>query len=218
MLATMVPELQKDMELMEAYDNAVTLKEMFQQQARQERFETVKNLHSCKMTEGASINPHVLKMKGYVNQLDRLGFPISKELATDLILNLLPENHSQFVMNYNMNNMEKSISELHLMSKTVEKNIKKPSSNVLMVHKGKGMKKKGKGKAKVAKAAVVPVAKPLEQVKPQPVLASKHPKEKEGNCHFCHAPGHWFKICKLYLKDLKKKKGSATTTTGTHQK
>ncbi|KAK9109946.1 hypothetical protein Sjap_018006 [Stephania japonica] len=151
MLATMVPELQKDMELMEAYDMAVTLKEMFQQQARQERFETVKNLHSCKMTEGASVSPHVLKMKGYVDQLDRLGFPISQELATDLILNSLPESYSQFVMNYNMNNMEKSISELHLMLKTAEQNIKKPSGNVLMVQKGKGMKKKGKGKAKVAK-------------------------------------------------------------------
>ncbi|KAK9125081.1 hypothetical protein Scep_013927 [Stephania cephalantha] len=110
MLATMVPELQKDMKLMEAYDMAIMLKEMFQQQARQERFETVKNLHSCKMTEGASVSPHVLKMKGYVDQLDRLGFPISQELATDLILNSLPESYSQFVMNYNMNNMEKSIS------------------------------------------------------------------------------------------------------------
>ncbi|KAK9088831.1 hypothetical protein Scep_027913 [Stephania cephalantha] len=33
MLATMVPELQKDMELMEAYDMAITLKEMFQQRS-----------------------------------------------------------------------------------------------------------------------------------------------------------------------------------------
>ncbi|KAK9088295.1 hypothetical protein Scep_027377 [Stephania cephalantha] len=87
-----------------------------------------------------------------------------------------------------------------------------------MVQKGKGMKKKGKGKAIVAKAAVGPVAKPVEQVKPQPAPSSKHPKEKEGNCHFCHAPEHWFRNCKLYLEDLKEKKGSATTTTGTHQK
>ncbi|KAK9088941.1 hypothetical protein Scep_028023 [Stephania cephalantha] len=42
--------------------------------------------------------------------------------------------------------------ELHLMLKTAEQNIKKSSSNVLMVQKGKGMKKKGKGKARVAKA------------------------------------------------------------------
>ncbi|KAK9163105.1 hypothetical protein Syun_004007 [Stephania yunnanensis] len=142
------------------------------------------------MTEGASVSPHVLKMKGYVDKLDRLEFPISQELATDLILNSLPESNSQFVMNNNMNNMEKSILELYLMLKTTEQNIKKPSSNVLMVQKGKGMKKKGKGKAKVVKAAAAPVAKPMEQVNPQPVPASKHPKEKEGNCHFCRGPGH----------------------------
>ncbi|KAK9098293.1 hypothetical protein Syun_025338 [Stephania yunnanensis] len=126
MLATKVPELQKDMELMEAYDMAVTLKEMFQQQARQERLETVRNLHSCKMTEDASVSPHVLKMKCYVDQLDRLEFPINQELATDLILNSLPESYSQFLMNYNMNNMEKSISKLHLMLKTTKQNIKNP--------------------------------------------------------------------------------------------
>ncbi|KAK9142146.1 hypothetical protein Syun_011546 [Stephania yunnanensis] len=74
-----------------------------------------------------------------------------------------------------------------------------------MVQKGKGMKKKGKGKAKVVKAIVAPVAKPVEQVKPQPFPASKHPKEKEGNFHFCHTPGHWFRNCKLFLEDLKKK-------------
>ncbi|KAK9081026.1 hypothetical protein Syun_030706 [Stephania yunnanensis] len=39
MLSTMVPEHHKDMEHMEAYDMAMMLKEMFQQQARQERQE-----------------------------------------------------------------------------------------------------------------------------------------------------------------------------------
>ncbi|KAK9140417.1 hypothetical protein Scep_010098 [Stephania cephalantha] len=80
------------------------------------------------------------------------------------------------------------------------------------------MKKKGKGKAKVVKISSLHCRKAVEQVKSQPVPASKHPKEKEGNFHFCHAPGHWFRNCKLYLEDLRKKKGSATTTTGTHQK
>ncbi|KAK9169718.1 hypothetical protein Syun_001858 [Stephania yunnanensis] len=168
---------------MEAYDMVVTLKEMFQQQARQGRYETVKNLYYFKMIEGALVSPHVLKMKGYVDQLDILGFSISQELATDLILNSLPGSYLQFMINYNMNNMEKSISELYLMLKTTEQYIKKPSSNVLMVQKGKGMKKKGEDKAKVAKAATAPIAKLVEQVKPQPP-ASKHPKEKEGNYHF----------------------------------
>ena len=78
MLATMVPELQRDLEHVEAFEMIAHLKEMFQQQARQERYETMKALHSCKMAEGASVSPHVLKMKGYIDHLERLGFPMSR--------------------------------------------------------------------------------------------------------------------------------------------
>ena len=124
MLATMSSELQKDLENMEAYDMIFNLKEMFQQQARQERYETTKALHSCKMAEGASVSAHILKKKGYIEHLDRLGFPLSQELATDLILNSLPDSYGQFIMNYNMKEMDKSISELHAMLKTAEQNIK----------------------------------------------------------------------------------------------
>ena len=65
MLATMSSELQKDLENMEAYDMIFNLKEMFQQQARQERYENTKALHSFKMAEGTSVSAHVLKMKGF---------------------------------------------------------------------------------------------------------------------------------------------------------
>ena len=53
MLATMEPELQKQMEDMEAYDMIVHLKEMFQEQARHERFVATKELNSCKIAPGA---------------------------------------------------------------------------------------------------------------------------------------------------------------------
>jgi len=133
MLATMVPELQKNMEDKTAFEMVTHLKDMFQQQARQERFETNKALYSCKMAEGTSVSAHVMKMKGYIDHLTRLGFPIPLELATDLILNSLPKSYDQFVMNFNMNGMEKSVSELHGMLKTVEASVKKAPSTVLMV-------------------------------------------------------------------------------------
>ncbi|KAI3813961.1 hypothetical protein L1987_18697 [Smallanthus sonchifolius] len=63
------------------------------------------------MQEGTPIGSHVLKMKAYVEQLSRLGFPISDELATDIILQSLPKTFNQFVMKFNMNNWEKSISK-----------------------------------------------------------------------------------------------------------
>ena len=181
MLATMSSELQKDLENMEAYDMIFSLKEMFQQQVRQERYETTKALHSCKMAEGASVSAHVLKMKGYIEHHDRLGFPLSQELAIDLILNSLPDSYGQFVMNYNMNEMDKSISELHTMLKTAEQNIKSKPVHVLMVQNGNGFKNKGKGKGKGK-------GKSNAQPKPKPEPKAKAPKE--GVCFFCNEPGH----------------------------
>ena len=153
MLATMVPELQRDLEHMEAFGMLVHLKEMFQQQARQERYETTKALFFCKMAEGASVSPHVFNMKGYIDHLERLGFPMSQELATDVILNSLPGSYDNFVMDYNMNNMEESIFELHGMLKIVELSLKKRPSTVLSVPKQRGMKRKAK-KAKPPKDRV----------------------------------------------------------------
>ena len=129
------------------------------------------------MAEGTSVRAHVLKMKGYIEHLDRLGFPLSQELATDLILNSLPDSYDQFVMNYNMNAMDKSISELHTMLKIAEHNIKSKYGHVLMVQNGKGFKGKGKGKGKSN-----------AQPKPKPEPKAKAPKE--GVCFFCNEPGH----------------------------
>ena len=155
------------------------------------------------MTPGTSVSAHVLKMKGLIDQLDKLGAPISHELATDLILGSLLESYDQFVMNYNMHHMEKSIAELHGMLKNVETNIQK-TNPVLMVKKGEGMKRKGKSKSNKAK-------KGKGQFKPK---AEKPKPPKEGVCFFCNEQGHWKRNCKLYLEDLKKKKSSEATTSG----
>ena len=155
------------------------------------------------MTPGTSVSAHVLKMKGLINHLDKLGAPISHELTTNLILGSLPESYDQFVMNYNMHHMEKSIVELHGMLKNVETNIQK-TNPVLMVQKGEAMKRKGKGKGNKAK-------KGKGKSKPK---ANKPKPPKEGVCFFCNEQGHWKRKCKLYLEDLKKKKSSEATTSG----
>ena len=104
-------------------------------------------------------------------------------------------------MNYNMNEMDKSISELHTMLKTAEQNIKSKHGHVLMVQNGKGFKGKGKDKGK---------GKSNAQPKPKPKPKAKAPKE--GVCFFCNEPGHWKRNCKLYLEDLKKKKKTGETS------
>ena len=92
--------------------------------------------------------PHVLKMKGHLKDLERLGLKIEQDLAIDIIFQSLPEPYDRFVMNYNMHGMNKTVSELHGMLKTTEKNIK-TTKDVLMVNKGKSMKRMGKGKGKI---------------------------------------------------------------------
>ncbi|KAL4361036.1 hypothetical protein GQ457_04G021110 [Hibiscus cannabinus] len=86
MLATMVPELQKKYEDMSAYEMIQNLKEIYEGQARQEMYETCKALFQCKMNEGSPVGAHVIKMMGYIQTLEKLGFPLNNELSTDVIL------------------------------------------------------------------------------------------------------------------------------------
>jgi len=59
---------------------------MFLCQVRVERYEIPNSLFSCKLAKGSLINPHVIKMIGYIESLDVLGFTLLDELATDVIL------------------------------------------------------------------------------------------------------------------------------------
>ena len=75
---------------MDAYDMVVHLMKLYQGQEWQERFDVSKALLQCKMAEGNPIGAYALKMIVYVENLERLGFPLSQELAIDLVLQLLP--------------------------------------------------------------------------------------------------------------------------------
>nr|GEU74847.1 zinc finger, CCHC-type [Tanacetum cinerariifolium] len=80
------------------------------------------------------------------------GYAMPKELGVSLILN--NKDYDQFVQNYNMHNMGKSIVELHAMLKLHEKGISKKAKtpDVLAIREGKiqlGKKpKRAKGKDK----------------------------------------------------------------------
>ena len=105
----------------------------------------------CKLKEGDPLSPHVIKMIGYVQALDRLGFPLLDELATDAVLVSLPPSYGTFISNYHMHGMDKKLTELHGMLKVAEQDIKKGTHQVLMVQKSAKFKKswsKKKAKAK----------------------------------------------------------------------
>ena len=64
-----------------------------------------------------------------------MGANIDVETQVDMILNSLPWSFAQFKLNYNMNQMNFSISELMSFLQAVE-GVIKPGGNVLNVKKG----------------------------------------------------------------------------------
>jgi hypothetical protein len=87
----------------------VALNDMFATQARTERFNVSKAFVECKLTKGAPVGPHVIKMVGYAQRLEKLGFPLDKELSTNFILTYLPPSYGNFISNYHMHGAEKGV-------------------------------------------------------------------------------------------------------------
>jgi hypothetical protein len=132
MLATMSPDRQKQYEHVDAYTMIEGLRGMFQNQARTERYNISKSLFACKLAESSPVSPHVIKMIGYIETLDRLGFELHPDLATDVILQSLPASYEPFILNFQMNGLDKTLSELYGMLKTAEESIKKNPNHVMI--------------------------------------------------------------------------------------
>ncbi|KAD3336791.1 hypothetical protein E3N88_32310 [Mikania micrantha] len=217
MLATMEPNLQHDLEYLKAYEIIEELKLMFEVQARQEIYDTMISLVNCWMQEGTPVGLHVMKMKGYVERMERLGSPFKNDLAIIMILGSLPKLYNQFVMNYNMNGFEKSISELLGMLRLAEKNITNKPQSVLMIREGQVKKPNKQGKGKGKKPWVTPSGKgkAMEKFKKQeqkPAAKAPTKAPKNPNCFHCGEPNHWKRDCPKYLAEMKKNPVGAGTS------
>ena len=134
----------------------------------------------CKLKEGDPLSPHVIKMIGYVQALDRLGFPLLDELATDAVLGSLPPSYGTFISNYHMHGMDKKLTELHGMLKVAEHDIKKGMHQVLMVrNSGKFKKSWSKKKAKEKGTEMATSA-----------AAPKYGPDSKTICYHCKETGH----------------------------
>ncbi|KAK8993390.1 hypothetical protein V6N11_033491 [Hibiscus sabdariffa] len=140
-----------------------------------------------------------------LNTLEKLGFALNDELAIDVVLQSLPDSFSQFILNFNMNEIEKTLPQLLGMLRTAEGNMKKGrSKSVLMVREAKG-----KGK-KVAKSKGNGKTKP----KGKEALKPKGGVSKDGKCFHCGKTGHWKRNCPIYLEDVKKVKAVGASVSG----
>ncbi|KAK1601881.1 hypothetical protein QYE76_008090, partial [Lolium multiflorum] len=135
----------------------------------------------------------MLVMTGHAKKLSDLGIVIPNRLGINRVLQSLPPSYKNFVMNYNMQNMNKEFPELFGMLKAAEIEIKK-EHQVLMVNKTTSFKKQGKSKGKFKKGgkkAATPPMKPKSGPKP------------DAECYYCKEKGHWKRNCSKYLADLK---------------
>ena len=79
----------------------------------------------AKMEENRSTSEHVLRLSEYYNRLNQVGVNLPDDSVIDRVLQSLPPSYKGFVMNYNMQGMDKTIPELFAMLKAAEVEIKK---------------------------------------------------------------------------------------------
>ncbi|GJY51745.1 zinc finger, CCHC-type containing protein [Tanacetum coccineum] len=153
-------------------------------------------------------------LKYYLDTLERLGYDMPNKLGVSLILNSLNKDYDQFIQNYNMHSMGKTIGELHAMLKLHENGIlkKTKTSSVLAIQEGKiqkdkkkpqGAKGKDKGKNKLA-----------YDPKPKISPPSKRDNLAKGSvCHHWKEVGYWRRNYPFYQAELKKRKNAKMAST-----
>ncbi|KAK4389769.1 Retrovirus-related Pol polyprotein from transposon TNT 1-94 [Sesamum angolense] len=159
------------------------------------------------MTEGSSIQEHGVKMLSLVEKLEDLKTGLENDTYIDVILQSLPPSYDPFIVNFNMNGLEKSINELINMLVQYEATIKKSAPSVLIgeasTSKAKGRagrwkRKKGKAKAKTVvttkDAKSAPVA-PVGMGKGKKRMGTQQQSRANDICAYCHEKGHWKRDC-----------------------
>ncbi|GKE88384.1 zinc finger, CCHC-type containing protein [Tanacetum coccineum] len=174
------------------------LKTLFAQQSEHELLQITRDFHSFKQEEGHSVSSYILKIKSYIDNLERLGHPMTLGLAVSLILIGLRKEFDGFIQNYNMHSLGKTVNELHAMLKLHEQTL--PKNNAPTLH----VIRSGKGKNKLAYA-------PKPKIPPPP---KRKDPAKDSICHECGKTGHWKRNCPQYLVELLKKKKNAASGAG----
>ncbi|KAK1694598.1 hypothetical protein QYE76_011295 [Lolium multiflorum] len=193
-LQSLEAELQKRFEHHDPCEMMRELKVIFETHAAVESYEASKQFFGCMMEEGSSVSEHVFAMSGHAKKLSDLGIVIPNQLGIHRVLQSLPPSYKNFVMNYNMQNMNKELPELFSMLKSAEVEIRK-ENQVLMVNKTTSFKKQGKPNKGNFKKGGKKVAAPPEKPKAGP--------KPETVCYYCQGKGHWKRNCSKYLADLK---------------
>ena len=136
MLSSISNELQSQHEHMLTVRTMIThLQELYGEQSHTTHFEVSKRLFNLKMHEGQSVHEHCMIVIKDIEELGKLGLEMQKELQIDLILQSLTSSYSQFIINFHMNKLDCTISELVNMLVTTEETLKSSKGTVLIMER-----------------------------------------------------------------------------------
>ncbi|KAL0439392.1 UNVERIFIED_CONTAM: hypothetical protein Slati_2422200 [Sesamum latifolium] len=121
----------------------LSMKEVYAVPDRHIRYVATKAFFGTKMTDGSSVHSHGIKMLSLVEKLEDLKVGLNNDAYIDVILQSLSPSYDPFVINYNMNGLEKSINELINMLVQYEAATHKSAPAVLV---GEASTSKAKGK------------------------------------------------------------------------
>ncbi|KAL0413378.1 UNVERIFIED_CONTAM: hypothetical protein Sradi_1539500 [Sesamum radiatum] len=151
------------------------------------------------MIEGSSVQSHVVKMLSLVKKFEDLKAGLNNDTYIDVILQSLPPSYDPFIVNYNMNGLEKSIHELINMLVQYEATTHKFEPAVLVgetsTSKAKGngardwKRKKGKEQA-VAATASAEGAPAAPTKKDKGRLGVQSVAKANDVCMHCQGKGH----------------------------
>ncbi|KAL0292402.1 UNVERIFIED_CONTAM: hypothetical protein Sradi_6990600 [Sesamum radiatum] len=108
------------------------------------RYAATKAFFGTKIIEGSCVKEHGVKMLSLVEKLKDLKANLEKETYIDVILQSLPPSFDSFIVNYNMNGLDKDLHELINMLVQYEATIEK-SAPLVFVGEALTSKAKSKG-------------------------------------------------------------------------
>ncbi|KAL0349864.1 UNVERIFIED_CONTAM: hypothetical protein Sradi_4135600 [Sesamum radiatum] len=133
------------------------MKEVYAIPDRHIRFATTKAFFTTKTAKGSFVQSHGIKMLSLVEKLEDLKAGLDNDMYIDVIIQSLPPSYDPFIINYNMNGLEKLINMLIQYEATTYKSAPEVLVGEVSTFKAKGKRvrrwKRKKDKEKVVVAA-----------------------------------------------------------------